>query len=50
VTQRFGDAFSPSARRLMPARTAVEAEGLVKRYGKLTAFDHLDLSVEEGEV
>lgn len=28
----------------------VEAQGLVKRYGSLTALDHLDLSIEEGEV
>jgi ABC-2 type transport system ATP-binding protein len=29
---------------------AVEARGLVKRYGELTAVDHLDLTVEQGEV
>lgn len=34
----------------MTATAAVHAESLVKRYGKLTAVDHLDLEVEEGEV
>jgi len=34
----------------MPTTSAVQAEGLVKRYGELIAVDHLDLSVEEGEV
>jgi ABC-2 type transport system ATP-binding protein len=28
----------------------IEARGLVKRFGKTTALDHLDLSVEEGQV
>lgn len=34
----------------MTSTPAVHAEGLVKRYGDLTAVDHLDLEVEEGEV
>jgi len=29
---------------------AVQAQGLVKRYGDLVAVDHLDLTVEEGEI
>ena len=28
----------------------VEIENLVKRYGDLVALDHLNLSIEEGEV
>jgi ABC-2 type transport system ATP-binding protein len=32
-----------------PARP-VEARGLVKRYGELTAVDHVDLTVEHGDV
>jgi len=34
----------------MTSTLAVHAEGLVKRYGALTAVDHLDLEVDEGEV
>jgi len=29
---------------------AIQTEGLTKRYGKLTAVDHLDLVVERGEI
>jgi ABC-2 type transport system ATP-binding protein len=38
-----------SARRDDAARP-VEARGLVKRYGEITAVDHVDLSVEPGDV
>jgi len=34
----------------MPADTPVEARGLVKRYGAITAVDHVDLTVERGDV
>ncbi|MBA2516801.1 MAG: hypothetical protein H0V22_05725 [Solirubrobacterales bacterium] len=34
----------------MTSTLAVHAEGPVKRYGDLTAVDHLDLEVGEGEV
>ncbi len=29
---------------------AIEARGLVKRYGELTAVDHVDLTVRSGDV
>lgn len=32
------------------AENVVEIEGLVKRYGELTALDHLTLEIKEGEV
>src|ERR1051325_5604866 len=34
----------------MPAKLPVEARGLVKRYGHITAVDHVDLTVEPGDV
>ena len=34
----------------MPSDRPVEARGLVKRYGAITAVDHLDLTVEPGDV
>ena len=34
----------------MPVDTPVEARGLVKRYGPITAVDHVDLTVERGDV
>ena len=34
----------------MPSATPVEARGLVKRYGAITAVDHVDLTVEPGDV
>ena len=34
----------------MPAELPVEARGLVKRYGHITAVDHVDLTVEPGDV
>ena len=34
----------------MPGSTVIETRGLTKRYGSQVAVDHLDLSVEEGEV
>lgn len=40
---------SDRARRDEAARP-VEARGLVKRYGEITAVDHIDLSVEPGDV
>ena len=30
--------------------TAIEARGLVKRYGHVTAVDHVDLTVRTGDV
>ncbi len=33
-----------------PVAVAVETKGLIKRYGKLTAVDHLDLRVPAGAV
>jgi len=32
----------------VPSATPVEARGLVKRYGAITAVDHVDLTVEPG--
>ena len=34
----------------MPAERPLEARGLVKRYGAITAIDHVDLTVERGDV
>jgi ABC-2 type transport system ATP-binding protein len=34
----------------MPGDRPVEARGLVKRYGAITAVDHVDLTVEPGDV
>ena len=34
----------------MPSDRPVEARGLVKRYGAITAVDHVDLTVEPGDV
>jgi ABC-2 type transport system ATP-binding protein len=34
----------------MPAERPVEARGLVKRYGAITAIDRVDLTVEQGDV
>jgi ABC-2 type transport system ATP-binding protein len=34
----------------MPSERPVEARGLVKRYGAITAVDHVDLTVEPGDV
>ena len=34
----------------MPAERPLEARGLVKRYGAITAVDHVDLTVERGDV
>ena len=34
----------------MSENTVVSIRGLVKRYGDLTAIDHLDLEIQEGEV
>ncbi|MDH3398865.1 MAG: ABC transporter ATP-binding protein, partial [Acidimicrobiia bacterium] len=34
----------------MAASTTIVAKGLTKRYGDLTAVDHLDLEVDTGEV
>jgi len=30
--------------------TIIETRGLTKRFGALTAVDHLDLTVEKGEI
>jgi len=34
----------------MAGRTVIETRGLTKRYGSQVAVDHLDLTVEEGEI
>jgi ABC-2 type transport system ATP-binding protein len=34
----------------MPQTTPIEVRGLVKKYGELTAVDHVDLTVEAGDV
>lgn len=34
----------------MPAGTVIEAHGIVKRFGEVTALDGVDLSVEEGSI
>ncbi len=34
----------------MPEAAPIEVRGLLKRYGKLTAVDHVDLTVEAGDV
>src|SRR5580704_1800262 len=34
----------------MPAENAIEAKGLVKRYGDKLALDHVDLDVARGSV
>src|SRR5262249_58703822 len=39
-----------SARPPMPSDRPVEARGLVKTYGDITAVDHVDLTVEPGDV
>src|SRR5438876_1414971 len=36
--------------RQPPDLQPVEAEGLVKRYGEIVAVDHVDLTVERGDV
>ena len=38
------------ARSLMTARAPVEVRGLVKLYGDVVAVDHVDLTVEAGDV
>jgi ABC-type branched-subunit amino acid transport system ATPase component len=41
---------SPAADQAAATANPIEAEGLVRRFGDLTAVDHVDLIVRKGEI
>ena len=46
----FDESFSESLKKPKPMQPIIETTGLTRRFGELTAVDHLDLSVAQGEI